>query len=529
MTTPQTDESTRLAAVDRLGLMDTGAESAFDRLTELARHLFGVRLAVITLVGADRQWIKSRAGPDPLDEMPRKDSFCTEMIADNAPLICEDATLDARFLNKPIVCGEPGIRFYAGMPLRPEGDGIVGSLCLLDDSPRSLSESDQWTLSRLAQQAEELLRFQLARRSQEEEHRQALISNARYGTLIAGASVGIIRINDDGLIQDANPFALKLLGRDKAELHNLPLQHILPEFQADDADHPQITRETGALLKDGTAVPVQATLSQVSLADDTESEFMVVLTDLSDIREAEAESRRERAFLRSIIDASQDPIYVKNREGYYLLANEASRSLAQQRGQEQVEGLTASDLYPTAFLGEAEAANERLLNSGQPETLTFDNTDGRRLRISKSPLFDANGAIHGIVSVAHDVTEYWRINEELRERERERDRQSRLLEVLHQGLTDYEALISGDRLWTFLLDALRDLTQSDYGLIGEVIPNEDDQTALKIHAITDLSWSPESEELMEQLRAGNMTLSTPESLLGQVFAQGQTIVSKAPM
>lgn len=529
MSEPQTDEATRLAALDRLGLMDTGPEKAFDRLTELARHLFGVRLVLITLVGVDRQWIKSRAGPDPLREMAREDSFCTELIARDALLICEDTLLDARFRNKPIVCGEPGIRFYAGIPLRPEGDGIVGSLCLLDDSPQSLSESDLWTLSRLADQVEELLRFQLVRRRQEEAHRQTLISNARYGALIAGASVGIIRINGSGLIQEANPFATSLLGRDRAQLQECPLQQVLPEWQADQEGQPDISRETSVRLPDGTAVPVQATFSQVSLADDTDSEFIIVLADLTDIREAEAESRRERAFLHSIIEASKDPIYVKNREGYYLLANDASRTMAHELGRGQIEGLTAHDLYPSDFLEEAEAASDRLLASGQPETLTFDNNDGRRYRISKSPLFDANNAIHGIVSVAHDVTEYWRINKELREREKERDQQSQLLRVLHRGLTDYEALMSGDRLWTFLLDALRDLTQSDYGLIGEVIANDEAQPALKIHAITDLSWSSESHELMEQLRAGNMTLSTPESLLGQVFAHGETIISNAPM
>ncbi|WP_295719501.1 GAF domain-containing protein [uncultured Halovibrio sp.] len=529
MATPYPDENSRLAAIDRLGLMGTGPEAAYDRLTELTRHLFGTRLALITLVGAEQQWIKSRSGPDPIQDIPRAESFCTELIANDAPLICEDATLDPRFREKPVVCGEPGIRFYAGIPLRPEGDAIVGSLCILDVAPHSLSESDQWTLTRLAQQAEELLRFQLARREQEEEHYQALVSNARYGALIAGASVGIIRVNSEGLIQDANPFALSLLGHTGASLQNLSLQRVLPEFHLDHADQPQITRETGALTRNGGGVPVQATLNRVSLADDSSSEFMVVLTDLSDIREAEAESRRERAFLRSIIDASQDPIYVKNREGTYLLANKASGILARELGQNQVEGLTARDLYPQEILEEAEAANERLLASGRPEALTFNNSDGRCFRISKAPLFDANDAIHGIVSVAHDVTEYLQMNEALRERERERDRQSQLLQVLHRGLTDYEALMSGDRLWTFLLDALRELTGSDYGLIGEVITNEQDTPALKIHAITDLSWSPESRELMEQLRAGDMTLSTPDSLLGKVFAHGETIISSAPM
>ncbi|MCT7653757.1 PAS domain S-box protein [Oceanimonas sp. NS1] len=92
---------------------------------------------------------------------------------------------------------------------------------------------------------------------------------------------------------------------------------------------------------------------------------------------------------------------------------------------------------------------------------------------------------------------------ELRERQaaRQLERQQRLLSVLHKGLTDYHALMSGNRLWGFLQEALRELTGSDYSLIGEVLPG-DTGPALKIHAITDLSWSEESRQLMLRLQAG---------------------------
>ncbi len=104
------------------------------------------------------------------------------------------------------------------------------------------------------------------------------------------------------------------------------------------------------------------------------------------------------------------------------------------------------------------------------------------------------------------------------------ERQRALLEVLHTGLTDYKALVSGNTLWTFLKEALRTLTGSEYALIGEVV-SEDDRPALKIHAITDLSWSEDSRELMRQLVNGDMRLTNPNSMLGQVFAGGQVLLS----
>ncbi|MBZ9559956.1 MULTISPECIES: GAF domain-containing protein [unclassified Modicisalibacter] len=111
-----------------------------------------------------------------------------------------------------------------------------------------------------------------------------------------------------------------------------------------------------------------------------------------------------------------------------------------------------------------------------------------------------------------------------RDNEYRLQRQRALLKVLHQGITDYRALMSGERLWHFLLEALRELTQSDYALIGEVL-YDDNTPALKIHAITDLSWSDESRRLMERLQSGDMLLGNPDSLLGRAFAHGDTVIT----
>lgn len=108
---------------------------------------------------------------------------------------------------------------------------------------------------------------------------------------------------------------------------------------------------------------------------------------------------------------------------------------------------------------------------------------------------------------------------------RKREQKERaLLEVLHQGLTDYRALVSGNTLWRFLKEALKELTQSEYALIGEVVL-QDDRSALKIHAITDLSWNDESRRLMQLLVSGDMMLSNPHTMLGRVFAGGKIVLS----
>ncbi|MEG3079793.1 ATP-binding protein [Halomonas sp. 5021] len=102
-------------------------------------------------------------------------------------------------------------------------------------------------------------------------------------------------------------------------------------------------------------------------------------------------------------------------------------------------------------------------------------------------------------------------------------KEQQLLKVLHHGITDYQALMSGEQLWTFLTEALSELTDSEYTLIGEVLPG-DISNALKLNAIKGPLWSSESRHHIEQLLSGDMVLKNPNSLLGRVFARGEVVI-----
>ena len=137
----------------------------------------------------------------------------------------------------------------------------------------------------------------------------------------------------------------------------------------------------------------------------------------------------------------------------------------------------------------------------------------------------------GMDNLAHDeygnVAEFLGVLTDLKEiyaTQKQMQKEQSLLRVLHQGITDYQALMSGEKLWTFLMEALRELTDSEYALIGEVLPTDTTNT-LKVHAITDLSWSEQSRELMLNLRSGDMMLSNPDSLLGRVYAYGEVVMT----
>ena len=143
-------EPERLEALDRYALLDTPSEPEFDTLTALAAETFGVPIALITLVDADRQWFKSAYGLSGVRETPRDVAFCAFTILGESPLIVPDATLDERFRDNPLVTGLPHIRFYAGVPLATRDGFNLGDLCLIDRVPRRFSAAETQSLVRLA-------------------------------------------------------------------------------------------------------------------------------------------------------------------------------------------------------------------------------------------------------------------------------------------------------------------------------------------------------------------------------------------
>ncbi len=400
------NEHARLQYLHDLQILDTPAEPAFDRLTALAAELLEVPIVLVSLADAERQWFKSRFGLDAC-QSGRDLSFCNQTLLQGTPLVVEDAAADPRFAHSPLVTGAPHIRFYAGIPLRPDGQHVLGTLCAIDTRPRQIDAARLRQLEALAGQVEELLKLHQQRRLLDRESLYSSQQAARYEAIGRGAAAGIVRIDSRGRISEINDFALGLLGYRREELLGENVSRLMPMRWAVDHDqylHNYLSsgeariigkgRRVEALHRDGHTIPVHLAVSEVRYEDGSDArDFIGILSDLSEVQTANA-----------------------------LL-----------------------------------------------------------------------------------------------------DKQQHLLGVLHRGLTDYRALMSGNSLWTFLKHALRELTNSDYALIGEVL-NLDGQAALKIHAISDLTWDGPSRALLERLRAGEMLLDNPHSLLGQVFAGGQTIV-----
>jgi len=157
------NEETRLNKLRSLNILDTPSEERFDRLTRLAKRMFNVPIALVSLIDENRQWFKSCQGLS-VSETPRDISFCGHAILDDEIFMVTDTIKDERFADNPLVLGEPHIRFYAGCPLRSEDGSRLGTLCIIDQIPRIFYQEDLDELKSLAELVErELMLDSLAK------------------------------------------------------------------------------------------------------------------------------------------------------------------------------------------------------------------------------------------------------------------------------------------------------------------------------------------------------------------------------
>lgn len=157
-------ETARLEAVRRYDIFDTPPDGAFDRITHLAARICAVPISTISIVDEDRIWFKSTHGLD-VEEAGRDPGLCASAVMQDVPYIVDDARTDPRTLDNPLVRGELGLRFYAGIPLTTSGGHRLGTLNVMDVEPRRLEPGQLESLQDLAAVVMDELELRLAARS----------------------------------------------------------------------------------------------------------------------------------------------------------------------------------------------------------------------------------------------------------------------------------------------------------------------------------------------------------------------------
>lgn len=273
-----TEDAARLKELHSYGVLDTAAEEVFDDITYLVQEIARTKIGIISLVDEDRQWFKSCVGlEDAPKETSRNISFCGHTIVQRKPLIINDTLEDVRFFDNPLVRGEPHIRFYAGFPLIAANGTVLGSLCAIDQVPRTLTPQQIISLERLARQVV----------SQMELRREANLLGLAQQALLSQAtneqgSATIQRLHDVGPVM--NREQLQQMLTLMLELDHPPCFALARcKFK----DYSRIAATLGTdvantLVKTGlerlhSALPTQASMAQYS-----DNEVVIVLPHVSE-------------------------------------------------------------------------------------------------------------------------------------------------------------------------------------------------------------------------------------------------------
>lgn len=213
--------------------------------------------------------------------------------------------------------------------------------------------------------------------------------------------------------------------------------------------------------------------------------------------------------IRHCIEGSPNAAFAYAASGQCWAANPQACALMGVESPPQTLAQTLSSL-PAALAEQLQVLWQRYQQGMTPGVLDT-SFKGLHYRVHGARLGEAGSRHQGIMFSLEEITQ--QVRQEIQ------------LEVFRQGVANYRDMQGKDARWHFMLDALKRLTNSEYALIGETVEGAGSLPSLRIHAISDLSWSAESRCLMERLRSGEMTLSNADSLLGRVFAHGETVLT----
>ncbi|MAM89625.1 MAG: diguanylate cyclase [unclassified Hahellaceae] len=304
------DEQQRLAALRASGLLDSPSEERFDRLTRLAKQLFGVETVLISLLDADRAWSKSRQGMA-VCETDRDITFCGHAILTDDIFEVVDTLEDERFFDNPLVVGPPFIRFYAAASITSTSGNKLGTFCLFDSAPRRLSVEERWALRDFANSVEDEIAVSAAKeikrvRRAPVDRRSGLTArwrktsleseSERVQTILDQIIDSMILVDPAGKIESLNRAAVDMFGFTRHELLGKDLKALMPDFPFRPLQEPGQTQqrvpgsawisdivgfrqETRACKKDRSAIDVEFVFSDFRRG--RRSQFLCMIRDIT--------------------------------------------------------------------------------------------------------------------------------------------------------------------------------------------------------------------------------------------------------
>jgi|GEM_PF-736035 len=420
------NEKERQKALDSYNILGILPEEELNAITRLASEICQTPISLISLIDKDRQWFKSRVGLE-AEQTPRDISFCQYTILGTEIFEVEDALADDLFVNNPLVTEDPNIRFYAGAPLiNPEGHNL-GTLCVIDTTPRKLTQQQRTTLTTLSQLV--VTQFELRRKKREIEETKdqylKIIENAGdiiYKTNLAGnfeyISNAINKITGYSTDQLLGKHFTTLVAAEwreatlnfyKKQLSS-KIHQTNYEFQiiAADGDKKWVEQNVVTLYEERKVIGFQGIVRDINLRKKIEGELAAANSKISETKN----------ILQSILDNTSSVIFIKDPSFRYLMVNKQF---------EKTFGVYSKDIYLKTDYEFREDEVVQTLQASDREVLlqerridieyTFTiRNEKRHFLVTKFPLYDQKG-IMGVCCVYTEITAQKKVEELLRERD----------------------------------------------------------------------------------------------------------------
>ncbi|UHC20102.1 PAS domain-containing protein (plasmid) [Methylobacterium currus] len=449
-------EAARLRALDRYQILDTPREEEFDSLAMLAAEICGTPIAVVNLIGDGRQFFKAEVGLG-LRETPLESSFCRQALLQKDFLYVPDATQDPRFSCNPLVTGSPGLRFYAGALLKTPEGLVLGTLCVLDTTPRRLSERQQASLRHLARQT--MVQLELRRTVREQRAERELQDRI----LDSATDYAIVATDRHGRVTRWNEGAARIMGWTEAEMLGQPVHAFFtPEDRAAYRPETEMGLALGQgsapderwhLRKSGERFWAQGEMMPLKSEDGTVQGFLKILRDRTRQRNEAAERDASALRFRSLVEVSPQVVWFGDAAGAITYCNAYWYDYT---------GLAAGETSEASWLGaihpdHRERVRAAWLAAARSEThyeveFPLRRADGEyRWFLSRGqPVRDGDGRLLSWIGISLDIHGRRQTEEDLRKTQ---DLLRLAAEATSIGIFDYN-LVTGELGWDTRVRAL---------------------------------------------------------------------------
>lgn len=414
-------ESERLAALERLEVLDSPSEPLFDSLTELAAQTFNAPIALISLVDHERQWFKACVGLD-VDHTSRDISFCQHAILSDQVFVVLDAAHDERFRDNPLVTGPPDIRFYAGAPLITPQGYRLGTICVIDTVPRqTFSDVDASRLQAIAMSVMQALVLRLDSRERE---RIAAVAEQQNKLLKLAEDMAGVGTWSWDVAADRTTWSDQVyrIHGYEPDVEPPALQGVLERYHPDDAktlsDHVQraVTEGRDYALEariyrpDGSERHV---LARGACQKDPSGAVAAIVGTFQDITEHVAAER----FIRTLTDNLPGMVGCWDAEMRCRFANAGYREWFGQSPESMLSMTLPELLGPELFAKNERSIRAALNGEAQsfPRTLVKPTGEVGHTWTHYIPDIDASGRVQGMYVLVSDVTALKQAEDELQE------------------------------------------------------------------------------------------------------------------